>query len=66
MVTKEQYVVDETGKRTAVLVDVQYYHELVAALEEIEAIRTYDEAKASDDETISFNQATDEIEQQRQ
>jgi hypothetical protein len=66
MVTKEQYVVDETGKRTAVLLDVQYYYELLAALEEIEAIRTYDEAKASGDETIPFNQATDEIEQQRQ
>ena len=66
MVTKEQYVVDENGKRTKVLLDVQYYHELLAALEETEAIRTYDEAKASGDEIIPFIQATDEIEQQRQ
>ncbi len=66
MVAKEQYVIDENGKRIAVIVDVQYYKELLAALEEIESVRAYDEAKASDDEVIPLNQATDEIERQRQ
>ena len=66
MATKEQYVVDENGKRTAVLLDVQYYHKLLAALEEIESVRAYDEAKASGDEIVPFSQATDEIERQRQ
>ena len=55
MVAKEQYVVDQNGNRTAVLLDVKYYHELLAALEEIESIRAYDEAKASDDEVIPFS-----------
>jgi PHD/YefM family antitoxin component YafN of YafNO toxin-antitoxin module len=66
MSAKEQYVVDQNGNRTAVLLDVKYYHELLAALEEIESIRAYDEAKASDDEVILFSQATEEIERQRQ
>jgi PHD/YefM family antitoxin component YafN of YafNO toxin-antitoxin module len=66
MSAKEQYVVDQNGNRTAVLLDVTYYHELLAALEEIESIRAYDEAKASDDEVILFSQATEEIERQRQ
>lgn len=66
MATKEQYLVDEHGKRTSVLLDVAYYHELLAAFEEIESIRAYDEAKASNDELVPFNQVTDEIEQQRQ
>ena len=66
MATKEQYVVDEDGRRTSVLLDVEYYHELLAAFEEIESIRAYDEAKASSDETIPFIQATEEIERQRQ
>lgn len=66
MATKEQYVVDQNGNRTAVLLDVGYYHELLTALEEIEAIRAYDEAKASDDEVIPFSQAVEEIERQRQ
>jgi hypothetical protein len=66
MIAKEQYVIDANGERTAVIVEVQYYKELLAALEEIESVRAYDEAKASDDEAIPFNQATDEIERQRQ
>lgn len=66
MAAREQYVVDQNGNRTAVLLDVKYYKELLAALEEIESIRAYDEAKASDDEVIPFSQATAEIERQRQ
>ena len=66
MAAKEQYVVDQNGNRTAVLLDLKYYDELVAALEEIEALRAYDEAKASGDEVIPFSQATEEIERQRQ
>jgi len=66
MAAKEQIVVDKNGNRKAVLLDVKYYHELLAALEEIESIRAYDEAKASDDEVIPFSQATEEIERQRQ
>jgi PHD/YefM family antitoxin component YafN of YafNO toxin-antitoxin module len=65
MAAKEQFVVDQNGNRTAVLLDVEYYHELLKALEEIESIRAYDDAKASDDEAIPFSQATEEIERQR-
>lgn len=65
MAEREQYVVDQEGKRTAVLLDVQYYEQLLAALEEVESIRAYDEAKASKDKVIPFDQATDEIERQR-
>jgi hypothetical protein len=38
-VNKEQYVVDESGNRTAVLLDVERYFELLEAQEELEAIR---------------------------
>ena len=66
MAAREQYVVDQNGDRTAVLIDVTYYQELRAALDEIESIRAFDEAKASGDEVIPFAQATEEIERQRQ
>jgi hypothetical protein len=66
MEAKEQYVVDQNGNRTAVLIDVNYYHQLLAALDEIESIRAYDEAKSSGDERIPFAEATEEIERQRQ
>ena len=39
--------------------------EWVQALEELESIRAFDAAKASDDETIPFEQAVAEIERNR-
>ena len=59
---KEQFVVDESGNRTAVLLDVERYFELLAAQEELESIRAYDEAKSSGDEVIPFSRAVKEIE----
>lgn len=59
---KEQFVVDGSGKRTGVLLDIERYAELLEAQEELASIRAYDEAKASDDEAIPFSQAVREIE----
>ncbi len=61
-VNKEQFVVDENGNRTAVLLDVERYSELLEAQEELESIRAYDEAKSSGDEVIPFSVAVKEIE----
>lgn len=59
---KEQFIVDESGNRTAVLLAVERYFELLEAQEELESIRAYDDAKSSGDEAISFSQAVKEIE----
>lgn len=66
MAAREQYVVDPSGNRTAVLIDVKYYQKLLDALEELGSIRAYDEAKASNDEAIRFAEAVEEIEHERQ
>ena len=63
---KEQFVVDESGRRTAVLIDIERYSELLEAQEELEAIRAFDEARASGDEAIPFSQAVKEIEGARE
>ncbi len=63
---KERYVIDEAGNHIAVLLDIEEYHKVLAALEELESINAYDAAKASEDEVISFDHATQEIESQRQ
>ena len=61
---KERYVVDQTGNRVAVLIDIEEYQRILEALEELESINAYDEAKAANDEIISFDQAVNEIESQ--
>lgn len=66
MVTSEQYVIDAQGNRTGVLLNLEYYEKLVNALEELAAIRAYDEAKASGAEAIPIAQAVEEIERGRQ
>ena len=59
---REQFVVDESGNRTAVLLGIERYSELLEAQEELESIRAYDEAKASNDEAIPFAEAIKDIE----
>jgi len=62
---KERYVVDETGNRVAVLIDMEEYQRVLEALEELESINAYDEARATNDELVPFDQALKEIESQR-
>jgi hypothetical protein len=63
---KERFVVDESGKRTAVLPDIERYSELLRAQEELESIRAYDEAESSNDAAVPFAQAVKEIEGERE
>ncbi len=63
---KEQFVVDERGNRTGVLLDIERIAELIEAQEELDAIRAYDEAKASGDEAVPLDQALREIESGRE
>lgn len=64
-VTKDQFVCDEFGNRTAVLLDLKRYYELLDSAENLEEIRAYDAAKAACDEVVPFEQAVREIETQR-
>ncbi len=65
MITKEKYVVDKDGNRVGVVLDIEEYKKILEDLEELEAIRTYDDAKSADDEAIPFEQAVDEIKASR-
>jgi hypothetical protein len=49
---KERFIVDENGQRVGVLLDIEDYRRLLEDVEELEAIRAYDAAKASGDEAI--------------
>jgi PHD/YefM family antitoxin component YafN of YafNO toxin-antitoxin module len=64
-----RYIVDENGKRVGVILPVEEYERMVEALEDLEDIRLYDEAKAEiergEDEVIPLEQAVREIEEGR-
>ena len=54
---KERYLVDESGNRIGVFLDIADYQKILEELEELECIRAYDAAKAGDDEVIGFEDA---------
>lgn len=61
----EKYLVDDTGERVGVLLDIDQYQRILEELEELESVRAYDAAKAAQDESIPLDQAIKEIEQER-
>jgi PHD/YefM family antitoxin component YafN of YafNO toxin-antitoxin module len=63
--TNPQFVINDEGQRTAVLLDLETYIEMLEAVEELDDIRAYDAAKAlqGDDELIPIEQAMAEFEE---
>jgi PHD/YefM family antitoxin component YafN of YafNO toxin-antitoxin module len=57
--------VDENGKRTGVILSVEEYGRMIEALEDLEDVRLYDEAKAAlqrgESEVVPLEQAMREI-----
>jgi PHD/YefM family antitoxin component YafN of YafNO toxin-antitoxin module len=61
----EQYLVNADGDKVGVVLSVEEYERLLAALEELDSIKAYDAAKASGEKPISFEQAVQDIDQSR-
>ena len=57
-----EYIVDEQGKRTKVILDIEEYEKLLEELEELEDIRACNEVKALGEDAIPLEQAIEEIE----
>lgn len=57
----EKFVVDDKGERVGVILTMEDYQKILEESEELESIRAYDEAKASREEAIPFEQAVKEI-----
>jgi hypothetical protein len=64
-VKPKRFVTDRRGKKVAVVLAIEDYKKLLAEIEELDAIRAYDAAKASGEEPIPFEKATQEIERSR-
>jgi hypothetical protein len=51
-----RFVIDENKKPTDVVLTVTEWEEIVDALDELDSIRAYDEAKAGPQETVSLEE----------
>ncbi len=58
----EQYIVDTEGRRVAVILDMEVYRKLLAAVEDAEETALFDSALAEVEEAVPFEQAVAEIE----
>ena len=61
IVAHEDYVVGEQGRRKAVVVPSEEWEQILDALEELDDIRAYDEAKSDPSDAVPFEQAALEI-----
>lgn len=61
-IMSEQFVVDEKGKRVAAIVKLPRYRQLISAWEELEEIRSFDQAKKRKNKFVPIGKAFREIE----
>jgi hypothetical protein len=57
----EEYLVDEHGNRKAVVLPIAEWQQVLAALDELDDVQAYDQAKARPSEPVPFEQAVREI-----
>lgn len=62
---KTRFRTSKKGEKISIELTVKEYEKLLDDLEELDAIRAYDEAKGSGEQVIPFNQAVSEIERSR-
>lgn len=60
-----EYVVDEKAKKKAVLVSFDEWQQLMEAIEELDDIRAYDQAKKEPDDLLPFEEAVRQIKAKR-
>ena len=58
-----RFVVDKDKKPSAVLLPIEEWERILEALEELDDIQAYDRAKAGHRETVPFEQAVREIQE---
>ena len=62
---ERQFVVNERGERVAVVLSIEEYEKILEELEDREAIREYEEAKASGETHVPLEEAIARIERNR-
>ena len=65
MSKERQFVVNKRGEKVAVVISIEEYEEILEQLEDLDAIREYEEAKASGETSVPFDEAIARIERNR-
>ena len=60
-----QYITDNNGKKLSVILPIEEFKAIIEELEELEDIRLYDEAKASNEPSVPIDEAFKIIEAKR-
>ncbi len=60
-----QYITDNNGKKLSVVLPIKEFKAIIEELEELEDIRLYDEAKASNEPSVPIDEAFKMIEAKR-
>ncbi|MFQ3609620.1 MAG: hypothetical protein SNJ55_13380 [Chloroherpetonaceae bacterium] len=60
-----KYITDDTGKKISVVLSIEEYTMILDELDELEDIRLYDEAKASNEPSIPIDDAFKMLEHKR-
>ncbi len=60
-----QYITDNTGRKISVVLSIKEFKTIMEELEEMEDVRLYDEAKASDEPSLPLDEAFKIIEANR-
>ena len=60
-----QYIVDETAKQQAVIIQINEWKNILEKLEMLDDIEAYDKEKNQPSEVISFTQAIKEIKENK-
>ena len=51
-----QYIIDDKGKKTSVVLPIEYYTQLLEELEEQQDVKLYDEVKALKEKSIPLSE----------
>ena len=60
-----QYITDNTGRKISVILPMRDFKTIMEELEELEDVRLYDDAKKSNEPSISIDRAFEMIEAKR-
>lgn len=63
VILNPQYVVDNEQSTKAVMISIEEWNQVLEELEELEDIRSYDAAKAKPQETLLFEEAVRQIQE---